>query len=375
MYRRMSWFNCKKILCIRADNMGDLMMTTPALRALRETFECSITVLTSKMGNLIAPFLKEIDDVIVHDVPWIKTNESLNPESLFSLIEKIKQQNFDAAIIFTVYSQNPLPAALLAYMAGIPKRLAYCRENPYDLLTNWAVEKEPLDFIQHQVQRDLDLVASIGATTKTDKLVINVNEDASATAFEKLGRVNFLNNDDWIIFHPGVSEEKRRYPVRSWIELGRIITTHLKKKIFITGSISEKQLAETIQQGIGKDTYVAAGLLNIEEFVAVIKEAPLIISVNTATVHIAAATQTPVIVLYALTNPQHTPWKVPSKVFPFPVNEALKSNNAIISYVNKHFFNKTINFPNPKNIFYAVVDLLQKEKKYQVYEATSILSL
>src|SRR4051794_40522587 len=111
MYKRMSWFDCKKILCIRADNMGDLIMTTPALRALRETFECSITVLTSKMGNLITPFIKEIDDVIVHDVPWIKTNESINPESLFSLIEKIKQQNFDAAIIFTVYSQNPLPAA------------------------------------------------------------------------------------------------------------------------------------------------------------------------------------------------------------------------------------------------------------------------
>jgi len=372
----MSWLNCKKILCIRADNMGDLIMTTPALRALKETFNCNITVLTSKMGNWIAPFISEIDDVIVQDVPWIKTSESPNADMLLSLIEKIKQQNFDAAIIFTVYSQNPLPAAMLAYMAGIPKRLAYCRENPYELLTNWVVEKEPLDFIQHQVQRDLELVATVGAVTKNDRLSISVNEDAVIAAYKKLKEINFSNYNEWIIFHPGVSEEKRRYPVHSWIELGKIITKQLKKKILITGSASEKPLAQAIQQGIGENAYVAAGLFTIEEFITIIREAPLIISVNTSTVHIAAATQTPVIVLYALTNPQHTPWKVPSKVFPFPVDEALRSKNAIINYVNKHFFDKTIHFPTAKNIFYAVVDMLQKERRHhELDEPTSILLL
>jgi lipopolysaccharide heptosyltransferase II len=371
----MSWFDCKKILCIRADNMGDLIMTTPALRALKETFGCSITVLTSKMGAAIVPFIDEIDDVIVHNVPWIKTNDASNANSLFSLIKKIQQQDFDAAIIFTVYSQNPLPAAMIAYMAGIPRRLAYCRENPYELLTNWVVEKEPLDFIQHQVRRDLDLVATIGAKTKSDELSVTASNDAAITAGEKLKAINFDSDNGWIIFHPGVSEEKRRYPSKSWIELGNIITRQLKKKILMTGSESEKKLAETIQQGIGKDAYVAAGLFSIEEFISIISKASLVVSVNTATVHIAAATQTPVIVLYALTNPQHTPWKVVSKVFPFPVDEALKSNNAIINYVNKHFFNKTVHFPHPKNIFYAVIDLLRKERKHQFHETTNILSL
>jgi len=372
----MSWSDCKKILCIRADNMGDLIMTTPALRALKETFDCSLTILTSKMGSVIAPFIKEIDEVIVQDLPWIKTNNSSNADALFSLIEKIKKQNFDAAIIFTVYSQNPLPAAMLTFMAEIPKRLAYCRENPYSLLTNWVVEKEPFDFIQHQVQRDLDLVSTVGATTQNDALSITVNERAIISAYEKLASIRFLNNNEWIIFHPGVSEDKRKYPVKYWIELGKNITKQLGKKILITGSASEKDLAETMQQEIGKDAYTAAGLFTIEEFIAIVKEAPLVISVNTATVHIAAATQTPVIVLYALTNPQHTPWKVPSKVFPFPVDEALKSNNAIINYVNKHFFNKTVHLPSPKNIFDATAEMLQKERRrYQSNEATNILSL
>ena len=145
------WKDCKNILCIRADNMGDLLMSSPAIRALKETFNCRITLLSSRMGNLIAPFINEIDETIVADLPWIKTTAPVNKDDIFSLIEKIQSYQFDAVVIFTVYSQNPLPAALLAYMAGIPKRLAYCRDNPYHLLTHWMVEKEPYTFIYHQV--------------------------------------------------------------------------------------------------------------------------------------------------------------------------------------------------------------------------------
>jgi ADP-heptose:LPS heptosyltransferase len=277
-----------------------------------------------------------------------------------------KEHHFDGAIIFTVYSQNPLPSAMLAFMAGIPKRLAYCRENPYNLLTDWIPEKEPLNYIQHQVQRDLDLVAAIGAITNDDLLSVNTNETAFQCACTKLPALNETANDEWII----------KISTHMWIELGGIIRKRLKKKIIITGSSSEKQLAEIIQKGIGEEAYTSAGLFSIEEFISVINAARLVVSVNTATVHIAAATQTPVIVLYALTNPQHTPWKVLSKVFPFPVNEKLKIRNEIINYVNEHFFNKVVTMTLPKNIFYAVAEILQKEVKPKHHrEATGILTL
>ncbi len=369
------WSECKNILCIRADNMGDLIMTTPALRALKETFNCNITVLTSQMGSVITPFIKEIDEVIVHDLPWIKTVEPVKINALFSLVEELQQHYFDAVIIFTVYSQNPLPAATLSFLCNIPKRLAYCRENPYQLLTNWIPEKEPFRFIQHQVKRDLNLVAEVGAVTSNDYLSLSISDKAYKTALEKIASHTTAEDNEWVIFHPGVSEEKRMYPIHLWIQLGKSLTSTLRKKILITGSASEMHLIETIKRGIGEDAYACAGLFSIEEFIAAIKLARLVITVNTATVHIAAATKTSVIVLYALTNPQHTPWKVQSKVFPFQVEEHLKSRNEVINYVNSCFFNKQIPFPSTEDITYAAVEILQSSKVYEAEEPTDILVL
>src|SRR6185312_12863682 len=245
------WLNCKNILVIRADNMGDLLMSEPAIRALKETFECRITLLTSKAGNLIAPFISEIDETIVADLPWIKTNEPVNESTIFSLLEKLKKHQFDGAVIFTVYSQNPLPAAMLAYMAGIPKRLAYCRENPYHLLTDWMIEKEPYSFIRHQVKRDLELVESVHAKTTDKHLKINLSETAKKNALKKLTDEGVNLEKDWIIIHPGVSETKREYRAEKWIETGKLIRDDLGFQIIITGVESEKEVAENIQKGIG----------------------------------------------------------------------------------------------------------------------------
>ncbi|HEX8460355.1 MAG TPA: glycosyltransferase family 9 protein, partial [Segetibacter sp.] len=153
-----NWQHCKCILVIRADNMGDLIMNGPAISALKTTFSAKITVLTSSMAAGIAPHLPCIDEVIVFDLPWVKAKAVAGSDEIFHLVKQLKQKKFDAVVIFTVFSQNPLPAAMIAYMAGIPLRLAYCRENPYELLTDWVPDKEPYSFIQHQVERDLNLV-------------------------------------------------------------------------------------------------------------------------------------------------------------------------------------------------------------------------
>ena len=338
--------------------MGDLLMSSPAIRALKQTLNCRITLLTSRMGNLITPFLDTVDHTIVADLPWVKTADAQNGHQLSALIEEIKNYDFDGAVIFTVYSQNPLPAAMLAYMAGIPLRLSYCRENPYNLLTDWAVEKEPYTFIQHQVQRDLNLVKLVGAETADEHISIRYSPSAKAIALKKLAGCGVDATKDWLILHPGVSEAKRQYPEKEWIKAGRQLIDNLSFQVIITGSVSEEVLCEHISEGIGEGAFSLAGLLSIEEFIALISEAPLVISVNTGTAHIAAATQTPVIVLYALTNPQHTPWQVPSAVLYFSVAEGMRSKNEVVNYVTEKLMHTHTPVPSPHAIVYEARKLL-----------------
>ena len=356
------WKHCRKILCIRADNMGDVIMSGPALRALKTSFSCSITLLTSSMGSIITPMMPEIDETIIYNLPWIKSNEVVDADKCVELIALLKSYSFDAAIIFTVYSQNPLPTALVTYMAGIPLRLAYCRENPYGLLTDWVPDKEPYSFIRHQVERDLALVKRIGVVTDNDLLQLQIPQSAAVNAAKKIAELNIISGS-YIIIHPGVSEAKRRYPVSMWIQALRKVYESSGLQMLITGTTNEAIMAGEIHEACKSFTTVTCGLFSMEEFTAAIAYAALVISVNTGTVHIASAVQTPVVVLYAQTNPQHTPWKTNSTVLPFMVDRDLQSKNEVIRYVHNKLYAVAQPYPTADMVAQAAAGLLQNRLK------------
>ncbi|WP_069661074.1 glycosyltransferase family 9 protein [Arcticibacter eurypsychrophilus] len=346
--------NYKNILCIRPDNLGDLLMSSPSIRALKETFHARITVLTSSMAAGIAKLIPEIDEVIICDFPWVKNAANTSSDHFLDIITDLNKKNFDLAVMFTVYSQNPLPATMLAYLAEIPVRLAYCRENPYDLLTHWLPDQEPYKLIKHQVRRDLDLVASIGAKPSHENLTLFQTDEAWNTAQIKLNTFPINLQKPWIILHAGVSEQKRAYPFELWVQTAQKLMKENDYQILFTGGIKEKMLTDQLAEAAGDQSFSLAGLFSIEEFVALISKAPLVISVNTGTIHLAAAVKTPIIVLYALSNPQHAPWKAYGKILPFTVPSDLQSKNEVIRYVNTTFFSKKIKTVLPAEIFQAV---------------------
>jgi ADP-heptose:LPS heptosyltransferase len=339
-----SWTECQKVLCVRADNMGDVIMSGPAIRALKETFNWHITLLTSSAGAPICDYMPEIDDVIVNDAPWVKTEVPPNPDNVRHLTDELQRRSFDGAIIFTVYSQSALPAALICLQAGIPRRLAYCRENPYGLLTDWVPDIEPYEIIRHQVERDLFLVKSIGAQVEDDRLKLRPPDHTTDQAF--------------LVAHIGVSEKKREFPKDRWISLIKALRYETRMPVVLTGSKSERAAAMEVCEAINDPSVTCiAGELSLGRFIATIYGASLVVSVNTATAHIAAAAQVPLIVLYAATNPQHTPWKSPSKVLYFHVDDELKSNNQVIRYAEK-VFDKNISYPSTDLIVKKAAELL-----------------
>lgn len=352
------WSSVKSILVIRPDNMGDLVMSGPALRSLKQGLNARITVLTSSMAAAAAKFMPEIDEVITFDVPWVKTNQTAGLAALNDLIVLLRDRQFDAAVIFTVYSQNPMPSAMIAYLAGISKVLAYCRENPYQLITDWVIDKEPFEYISHQVDRDLRLVSEVCPIIPDVKLYLRADESLWPSIAQKLNHIGLNLNQPWLILHPCVSEIKRQLPEPIWIDAAKQLTAK-GYQILLTGAAGEKDLPQRLQQAIGWGAFNAAGLFSVGEMITLISHASLLLSVNTGTVHLAAAVGTPVVVLYAQTNPQHTPWMVPNMVIEFPVPAELKSKNEIIRQVDQVVYSEPASLPDALLIVNAVLSLLK----------------
>lgn len=309
------WQNARRILCVRLDTLGDVLMTTPAIRALKESLnESHITLLTSPPGAEPTPYIPEIDTTLVYESPWMKaTPHHLNSADDRAFLDTLRGQ-FDAAVIFNVYSQNPQPAALFCYLADIPLRLAYTRENPYHLLTNWIKEVEPEQMIRHEVQRQIDLVNSIGCESEDQRLSFCVNEQDRLCAIEQLQAAGVNVSRPWITVHPGVSAPSRQYAPEGFAQAARQLASEDRLQIVFTGSPAEIELVEQIQAMMQAASFSLAGRLNLGELGALLELSPLLLANNTGPVHIAAAVGTPVVDLYALTNPQHTPWGVPNRV-------------------------------------------------------------
>jgi lipopolysaccharide heptosyltransferase II len=310
-----SWADAKNLLAVRLDTLGDVLMTTPAIRALKESAHGRrVTLLTSTPGSRVAELVPEIDAVLRYDPPWMKASSTGTSEMDLRLIDRLRHHNFDAAVIFTVFSQSPLPAALCCYLADIPLRLAHCRENPYQLLTHWIAEPEPHNLQRHEVRRQLDLVASVDTTPSHERLSLRFSTEATEHALAALAEQGVDTTERWLLVHPGATAASRRYPPEMFAAVARELAWDHGFQIVFTGSESEVDLVESIRRSVDAATYSLAGQLELEQLAAAIAQAPVLISNNSGPVHMAAAAGTPVVDLYALTNPQHTPWQVPHRV-------------------------------------------------------------
>jgi lipopolysaccharide heptosyltransferase II len=291
------------------------------------------------------------------------TQPRLNSRPEYMMAAELNQAGFDGALIFTVFSQNPLPAAFLCYLAGIPLRLAHCRENPYQLLTHWVPDTEWGEGARHEVRRQLDLVATIGCTGQDERLSLEVPAQVRRRVRRSLAHLGIDENRPWLVIHPGASAPSRRYPEEGFAEAARQLVENSGIQVLFSGAKWEKDLTRRIQDRIGARTVSLAGELSLAEFAALLSLAPVLISNNTGPVHIASAVGTPVVDLYALTNPQHTPWMVASRVLyqDVPCKFCYKS---ICPEGHHH----CLNLVAPEAVVQAACELMGETSRFRVVE-------
>ncbi|HEU5330858.1 MAG TPA: glycosyltransferase family 9 protein, partial [Thermomicrobiales bacterium] len=282
------WRAARRILAVRLDNLGDVLLMTPALHAIKETLpEATLTLLTSPVGAQAGRLDPDVDDVIVCEAPWVDPWQQLphDSERERRLIAALRARRFDAAVIFTSYRQSALPAAYLCYLADIPLRLAASIDGPGSLLT--TRHRHP-DRPLHEVERALDLVGAVGFATRQRDLILRVPEEARADVAARLGTLG-LDGYPLVAVHPGCTMPARTYPPEGYAAIVTELVEQLGAAVVLTGTDAEQPLLDTIWLQLGavvrQQTRAFAGALSFAEFCALIASADLAVTNNTGPMH------------------------------------------------------------------------------------------
>jgi ADP-heptose:LPS heptosyltransferase len=294
-----------RVLVVRLDNIGDVIMLGPALRAIRANLpRASITLLATPGGSQAAPLLPWIDDVMVHRVLWqdITGAWPLDPGRELALVDEIRQRGFDAAIIFTSFTQSPHPPAFVCYLAGIPLRVAQSKEFGGGLLTQWV---RPLGDEEHQVDRNLRLLSAASFELAGAHLEVRIPVEAQARADALLASVGIEPGQPFIALAPGASAAARRYDPGRFGSVAAALAgqphpvTRAPLTVALLGSQREVDLVGGMAVANRPGVVSLAGQTSVPELAGVINRAALVLANNSGPLHLADALNRPMVIMYS----------------------------------------------------------------------------
>jgi ADP-heptose:LPS heptosyltransferase len=289
----------ERVLVVRPDNLGDVVLTAPLFRALHEHLpNAELTLLASPGGALAAPLVPWIDRLETVRAVWQDLGGRLpfDPGGELELIARLHGGRYDAAIICTSFSQTPFAPGYAAYLAGIPVRVGQAPDFGGSVLSH-AVE--PAADGAHQAERNLHLLEAVGVPVRDRAVRLRV-PPAAERAMERLLEEAGIG-DGPIVVAPGASCAARRYdPVRYGIA-ARELARRTSRDVVVVGAERERAMADAVTDAC-PSAVSFAGRTSFPEVAAVISRAGLVLCGNSATLHLADAFERPVVALYSGTD-------------------------------------------------------------------------
>lgn len=295
------WSTVQNILVMRLDNIGDVIMTSPVLRSMKQNLPHShLTLMASPGGSLAAPLLPWVDDVLTWRVLWQDLGRlEFDPAREWQLIETLRLRKFDAVIILTSFSQSPHPAGLIACLAGIPIRVGESKEIGDGILTH-EIPSAPDEL--HQVERNLRLIESVGFHVSDRALQIEIPTNATRSAMQRLTQHGLFDRDPFIVLNPWTSCQSRNYDAERFAIAARQLADQTNWKIIVTGVEKDRENSGVVIDILGDRAIDLIGRTTLSELAALVANARLLLSNNTSTMHLADATRTPSVILFAGTE-------------------------------------------------------------------------
>ncbi|MFH1269454.1 MAG: lipopolysaccharide heptosyltransferase II [Candidatus Omnitrophota bacterium] len=279
----------KRILVLRTDRIGDVLLSTPVIKTLRDSYpNVYITVMVSPHAKDIVDGNPCLDEVIIYD------KEGKHKSWLGSLkfSRKLKKKRFDLALILHPTNR----AHLVTFFAGIRRRVGYDRKLGF-LLTDKIKHTKQFGE-KNESEYTLDLVRYLGIEPQEKKLFMPVKAESEAWVEELFKEEGIKKGDKLLALHPGASCPSKIWPNDRFAEVAdRLNEIHGFKVLVISGP-KDLALAESVIKHMQSPSINLAGKTSVSQLASVLKRCSLFISNDSGPVHIAVAVGTPVISIF-----------------------------------------------------------------------------
>ncbi len=283
-------------------------MLGPALRAVKAALPTAhLTLLCSPAGAQAAPLLPWVDATLVHRAVWqdASGNVPLDPVRELAFADTLRAGNYDAALIFTSFSQSPYPPATACYLAGIPIRVGQSREFGGSLLSLWVT---PLPDHAHQTDRNLHLVAAAGFAPCGTHLELCLPPEAVRAADDALQSCGIAPGEPFALLAPGASAAARRYDPARFADVARGFIAATGWPVVVVGSERDGErmapvltLADTGPSGHPRVSSLV-GATDVPTLAALIARAGMVFANDSGPMHLADAFRRPMVILYSGTE-------------------------------------------------------------------------
>ncbi|MCM8760761.1 MAG: lipopolysaccharide heptosyltransferase II [Candidatus Omnitrophica bacterium] len=286
----------KRILIVNVNWIGDVIFSTPFIRAVREAYpDAYIACLLHPRCKDILESNPRLDEIIFYDEEG--SHKSLVGK--WRLIKQLKARKFDTAFLL----HRSFTKALITLLAGIKERIGYPNKNRGWVLTK-AVE-EP-DEELHKVEYFLNIAKSAGIKPLNTSYEYFVDNGARKYISSFLKDVGVSDEDRIILLCPGGNWGPKRWAAEKFAKLGEILGERFKAKIILAASAKDAGLAVQINELMGGKAIVAAGKTDLKQLGALLERSELVVANDTGPMHMASALGVKTIALFGPTSPRIT---------------------------------------------------------------------
>ncbi len=272
-----------RVLVIQTAFLGDVVLTTPLFRALKELWPASqLAALVIPETAPVLERLPYLDEILTHD------KRAGGPGELGGIIRKVRARKFDVV----VSPHRSARSAFIAWTSAAPRRVGY-RESALPFLYTELVPR-PLE--RHEAERILALAEAMGSRGADARPTLTLGEDERAAAREAAGGIPYA------VISPSSVWPTKRWTAEGFAAVGDYLSGR-GFGVVVTGAPGEEEDAAAVAAAMEAPAVNLAGETTPREAAALVAEAALLVANDSAPVHVASAFDTPTVAVFGATVP------------------------------------------------------------------------